>query len=420
MTIPAHLERTGERAGGGLAVPIRLSIMMLMEFIVFGSWFATFGLVLATHGLDAIIGPAYLLSAIAAVLSSLLLGAIGDRYLAPRTVLCLAHLAGAGLLALIPYSIGIGAAEMTLALIFGYMLLFQPTLGLVISIALVSLGERRSIFPYVRIAAPIGWVCAGLSVGALGLSASTGVFYIAAASSLILAIYAITLPANARHGARARFSAGDLIGSKALVLFREPSFTVLMICTLMTAISFGVYNAFASPYLAVLGISNVAGVLALGQISEVLFIGTIPWVLARIGIKWALLIGMAMWGVRFLLFTAASAGFPELAIVGVAVHGICNDYFVIIAAMYIGRVASADLQSQAQGWLILMLSGFGQGIGSAVAGAIYATRVSVRTEMGAQAWTPLWLVPIGLALATCFVWVTFFRPVPEPQCSTTT
>jgi nucleoside transporter len=391
----------------------RLSIMMLLEFIVFGAWFATLGLVLAKNGLVAIIGHAYLLSAVAAILSPLLLGAIGDRYLAPRTVLSLAHLVGAGVMVAVPAAVQSGNASLTLILIFTHMLAFQPTLGLVNSIALAQLDENQNRFPFVRVFGPIGWVVAGVSVGALGLSASTGIFYFAAASGLILALYALSLPHSPPPAVGGRFSFGDLVGIKALVLFRDRRFTVLMICALLTSVSLGIYNSFASPYLSALGITNVAGVLALGQLSEVLFIVTIPWVLARIDMKWALLLGMAMWGIRFLLFVGAANGPMELAIVGVALHGICNDFFIVIAAMFIARIAPADLAAQAQGWLILMISGFGAAIGSIISGGIYAAKIATRPELGAAAWIPLWLVPVGLAGLTGLLWILLFRPLPE-------
>lgn len=408
--IGAQAGPPGERAGRALG--LRLSVMMLLQFIVFGSWFATLGLVLARHGLDAIIGTAYLLSAVAAILSPLLLGALGDRFLRPRTVLALAHLAGAGLMLGLPGTVASGRAGATLALIFAYMLCFQPTLGLVNAFALASLGPRQATFPYVRVFGSIGWVVAGLGVGAAGLSASTGVFQVNAAFSLALAVYALTLPATPPPAAGARFSWGDLVGIKALVLFRERSFAVLMACALMTSVSLGVYNSFAAPYLAALGIANVAGVLALGQISEVAFVVTIPWVLARIGMKWALLGGMAMWGVRFVLFLAAARGGTGFAVAGVALHGICNDYFIVVAAMYVARVAPAELAAQAQGWLILMISGFGQAIGSAFSGAVYGASVAVQPEAGPVAWMPLWVGPISLALVTALVWIFFFRPAP--------
>jgi nucleoside transporter len=392
----------------GKAIGVRLSAMMLLEFIVFGSWFATLGLVLATHDADAIIGLAYLLSAVAAIISPLFMGAIGDRFVALRNLLALLHLTGAIIIAAVPSILQSGQHGLTLALIFAYMLFFQPTLGLVNSIALSQLGEKQHLFPYVRVSGPLGWVVAGLSVGALGLSASTGVFYFAAAASLVLALYAMTLPYSPPPSAGARISLGDLVGVKALVLFRDRRFAVLMICTLMTSVSLGIYNSFASPYLAALGIRNVAGVLALGQISEVLFIVTIPWVLARIGMKWALLLGMGMWGIRFMLFILAAHGAPDAAVVGVALHGICNDYFIVIAAMFIARIAAPELAAQAQSWLILMISGFGAAIGSATAGAIYGAQIAPNAAAGATAWAVLWVLPIGLAALTCLAWLLFF------------
>ncbi len=397
----------------GMAMAARLSVVMLLEFVVFGAWFATLGLVLASHNLGAIIGSAYLLSAIAAILSPLLMGAIGDRYLAPRNLLAIAHGGGALIMAAVPSAVEAGNAGLTLALIFSYMLLFQPTLGLVNSIALSQLGANQRFFPYVRLFGPLGWVAAGLFVGGMDLSASTGIFYFASAVGLGLAVFSLTLPYTPPPAAGARFSLGDLVGSKAFPLFRDRSFAVLMICTLLTSVSLGVYNSFSSPYLAALGISNVAGVLALGQISEVLFIGTIPFVLARIGIKWALFVGMAMWCVRFLLFVAAADQHVGYAIAGVALHGICNDYFIVVAAMFIARVAPPELAAQAQGWLILMVSGFGAAIGSGVSGAIYGSLVVPQAQLGAAAWTPLWLLPIGLAILTSIIWLAFFPRQPR-------
>jgi nucleoside transporter len=406
----------GEGAGvKGLAV--RLSVMMLLEFIVFGAWFATLGLVLATHGMAAHIGHAYLLSAIAAILSPLCLGAVGDRYMAPRNVLALSHLVGAALLVALPLVIRAGDTGATLAVTFIYMLAFQPTLGLVNAITLDLLRGHQRLFPFVRVFGPLGWVVAGLVVGALGLSASADVFLVAAGASAALGLYALTLPHTAPPARGARFSLGDFIGVKAFVLFRDRSFAVLMLCSLLTSISLGVYNTFASTYLAVLGITNVAGTLALGQASEVVFIVTIPWIMNRIGMKWALLLGMGMWGVRFALFIAAAghggASVPWLAVAGVGLHGICNDYFIVIAAMFIARMAPADLAAQAQGWLILMISGFGAALGSAISGQVFGAVVATRPQLGAAAWAPLWLVPTGLAALTCLIWLLFFRPVHD-------
>ncbi|MBW4330785.1 MFS transporter [Stakelama sp. CBK3Z-3] len=406
-----------KRPATGWALPVRLSAMMLLELMVFGAWLPTLGLVLASHGAASIIGNAYLLSAVAAIVSPLFMGAVGDRFIAPRNLLAILHVAGAVVIASVPTVLAAGNLYLTLALLFVYMALFQPTLGLANSIALTLLGENARLFPYVRVFGTIGWVTAGLGVGTLGFSASAGVFYFAAGAGVLLAVYALTIPYTPPPSAGAKLALGDAIGIDALVLFRDRRFAVLMICILMTAISLGFYNAYASPYLAALGIENVAGLLAIGQISEVIFIITIPFALSRIGMKWALALGMATWSVRFLLFILAGKGVLGAAIAGVALHGICADYFIVVGAMYIARLAPAHLASQAQSWLILMISGFGGAIGSVASGALYAAKVAPAEAIGGpSAWAPLWSFPVGLAILTTLVWIFLFpRNMPEQE-----
>lgn len=386
----------------------RLSTVMFLQFIVFGAWFATLGLVLASNGLADIIGSAYFYSAIAAILSPLVLGSIGDRYLAPKYVLSLAHLVGATLLCVIPSAVVAGDATLTLVLIFAYMLSFQPTLSMVNSIALVALGDHQRYFPYVRLFGPLGWVFAGLVVGFCGFSASTNVFYVAAAAAAGLSLYALTLPYSAPPAVGAKFSLADALGVKAFVLFKDRRFSVLMLCILLTSISLSFYNTFASPYLSALGVENVAGTLTIGQLSEVIFIVTIPWVLAKVGIKWVFFIGMAMWSLRFALFIAAAFTDQIFAIGGVALHGICNDYFIVVAAMFIAQLAPKEMAAQAQGWLILMVSGFGAAFGSSIAGKLYVANVLPAPELGAQAWVQVWLVPIVLAIITSALWAQLY------------
>ncbi|WP_281369289.1 MFS transporter [Leifsonia shinshuensis] len=400
---------TDETISGRPGVFVRLTLMMLLEFVVFGSWFATFGLVLATHGLGAIIGPAYTLAAVAAIASPMLLGAIGDRFLASQKALALAQIAGGIVMALLPTIIASGNGGLTLTLIFVYMLFFQPTLGLANSIAFRHLGTNQKAFPYIRVFGTLGWVIAGLGVGALGLSASTNLFYVTAIASFIFGVYSFTLPSTPAPAKGARFSLGDLVGAKAFSLLKYRNFAVLMICSLLTAVALGVYNTYASPFLGALGIQNVAGVLAIGQAAEVVFVITIPFAVKYLGMKWALLGGMVMWGVRFALFIVAANDHTWVAVLAVALQGICNDFFLVLAAMYIGRVAPVQFSAQAQSMLILVVSGFGQFFGSLFSGFVYAGTVGADPHAGPAAWTPIWIIPIVSAIITAVVWIIFFR-----------
>ena len=398
-----------ETVSSNKTVFARLSAMMLLEYIVFGSWFATLGLVLATHGLPTIIGLAYALAGVAAIVSPMFLGAIGDRFLASHKLLGLAHAAGGVVLLLLPSIVGAARGTLVLVFVFVYMLFFQPTLALTNSIAFRHLGSNQRLFPYIRVFGTIGWIVAGLAVGAMGLSASTGVFVVAAIMSFVLAVYSFTLPATPPAARGVKFAIGDFFGSKAFVLFRQRNFVILIICSLLTAISLGTYNSFASPYLGALGIENVAGVLAIGQISEVVFIVTIPFVLARLGMKYALLTGMLLWGVRFVLFAAAAGGHHWLAVVAIALHGICNDFFLILGAMYVDRIAPIQIKAQAQSLLILVIAGVGSSLGSLAAGWVYGATVASGTDSSPAAWTPVWFEPITAAAITAILWLCLFR-----------
>ncbi|MDK4549236.1 MFS transporter [Enterobacter roggenkampii] len=193
---------------------------------------------------------------------------------------------------------------------------------------------------------------------------------------------------------------------KSFVLFRHRGFAVLMACALLTSISLGFYNTYASPFIGSLGVQNVAAVLALGQLSEIIFILSVPFVIKRIGMKWALLVGMSMWGIRFIMFILAAQGHTWTAVVGVGLHGICNDFFLIISAMYIDRLAPAEMKVQAQSWLIIAISGFGAAFGSLISGTVYSGTVDIEIV---QSWIPLWSIPIGIAVVTSVIWLIGFK-----------
>ncbi|WP_128773943.1 MFS transporter [Actinomyces oricola] len=413
-------------ASVGAGRAIRLVVMMMLEFLVQGSWFATVGLMLATNGLPTIIGTTFTLAAVAAIISPMFLGALADRFFPSQQVLGVAHAVGGVIMLFLPSLVRSGRGGLVLLLLFVYCLFFQPTLGIANSIAFFHLSSNRTLFPYVRVFGTLGWVLAGVLVGALGLSASPDLFRVTAVVSLILGVYAFTLPNTPAPAKGVSFSLADVVGAKAFFLFRNRNFLVFFCCVFMTSISLAVYNSYASTYLGALGIENVAAVMSLGQLSEVVFILTIPWALKHLGMKWSLFGGMVMWGIRFALFYAASGGNHWMAVVAICLHGICNDFFLVVGAMYIDEVAPAAVRSQAQSLLIMAISGVGAVIGSSLAGQVYNAVVSPGLEStGASAFHPMFAIPLIAAAVTAVVWTGFFRynrhdgltPIPMPGAS---
>ncbi|RFE58527.1 MFS transporter [Salmonella enterica] len=384
----------------------RLSVLMLLQFIVFGSWFATLGLVLFTYKLGSIIGLAYTLCAVAAIISPLVFGAVSDRFISSEKILGFLHVIGGAIQFMLPGLVASGNGSIALIVIFLYMVFFQPTQGLVNSLSFQHLGNRGNLYPYLRLFATGGWAIGGFIVGILGYSSTIGIFYVAGISGILLGGYSFTLPKTNPKVKNIKFNLLDALGFRSLVLFKHKNFAILMICALLTSISLGVYNTYASPFLGSLGINGVASVMALGQLSEVAFIVFVPFVIKKVGMKWALLIGMAMWGIRFILFILAAKGHHWMAFVGIGLHGICNDFFLIVSAMYIDRLAPHEMKVQAQSWLIIAISGFGAAFGSLISGYVYSITINAAIV---QSWIILWSITISIAVVTSIVWFIGFE-----------
>src|SRR3954469_25729078 len=80
----------------------RLSALMFMQFFVWGAWNVTLGLVMQTVGIGSLIGNAFSVGPIASIVGSFLLGMAAARYLSPRMLMVILHLAGGAILFVLP------------------------------------------------------------------------------------------------------------------------------------------------------------------------------------------------------------------------------------------------------------------------------------------------------------------------------
>lgn len=389
----------------------RLSIMMLLQYAVLGAWFATVGLVLSTYGLASIIGFTFSLGALGAIVSPLLLGAIADRFFPTQRVLAVLHLLGGVLLLFLPSIVESGDGTLFLVVVFVYMVLFQPTVGLSNTIAFTHLGVRQRIFPWLRVFGTVGWILIGLVIGQSGLSAQTAIFIVAAICSFALGVYSFTLPSTPPPLRGTRFSWGDVVAAKAFRLLRRRNFVVFTICALLTCVPIAMYNAYSSTFLGAVGIDNVATVLVIGQASELVFIALLPLLLKWMSMKWVLVVGMATWAVRFGLFMVATDGQLWPVIAAIALHGICNDFFLIVGFMYVDKVAGPEIKAQGQAFFVFISQGVGTFIGSLIAGEVFNVIVTPGGPL--TEWILLWTVPVGVALVATLLLVTLFRPSDE-------
>ncbi len=385
----------------------RLSALMFMQFFVWGAWNVTLGLVMQTVGIGSLIANAFSVGPIASIAGSFLLGMAAARYLSPRLLLVILHLLGGVILLFLPSLITPEKGTTFVWLLLGYMTLYMPTVGLANTIALKSFGDRVDRFPFVRAFGTLGWIAAGLIIGWAGLSASPQIFRIAAVVSIVLGVYSFTLPNVQPDTPPEQSLIRQILCVEAFGLMRQRSFLVFITCATLISIPLAMYYAYASPYVGAAGIENVGGTLAIGQMSELAFMFSMPWLYRRFGVKPLLLVGMIAWALRYALFAIGDGGSSLWAIyLGVALHGVCYDFFFVAGAIYTGTIATPKgVNAQAQGMLTLFTYGVGMLLGSQIGGLLYAQLPANATIAD---WHHLWWYPaIAAALIAILFQFTF-------------
>lgn len=344
---------------------LRLSLMMFLQFFVWGAWFATLGLCLGSNGLGDFSAGAYGSAPLGAMIAPLFLGLVADRFFPSQKVLGVLFLIGGALLLLIPGVAESGNGELMVWLMIGNMLCFMPSLGLTNTITFTNLDRLN--FPKVRVWGTIGWIAAGLVVGILGWSAKFEMFYIAGTASLVMGIYSFFLPNTPAPAKGQPVNMRALLMIDAFSLLKRPSYFVFVLCSLLICIPLAYYFGVTGNYLQNTGFLQPASTMTIGQMSEIFFMLLIPFFFRRLGVKWMILVGMLAWVVRYLLF---AYGAPDQVIwmiyLGLALHGICYDFFFVTGFMYTDKIASASIRSQAQSMLVFFTQGVGMYIGYAI------------------------------------------------------
>ncbi|MEO0475963.1 MAG: nucleoside permease [Planctomycetota bacterium] len=346
------------------AVLTRLSIMMFLQFFAWGAWFATLALAMSSNGLGDFIGGAYESAPIAAIIAPLFLGFIADRLFPSEKVFGVLMLIGGAIMCVVASLASQGAeqGQTIVWLMIAYMLCYMPTLGLGNSITFTHLPQE--LFPKARVWGTIGWIAAGLGLGAVGWSASLNIFWLGAISSLLLGVYAFTLPNTPPPAKDKPLDIGSLLMLDAIKLLKNPPFAVFAICSFLICIPLAYYYGQTSNYLGAAGFKEAGAAMTLGQMSEIVFMLLIPFFFRKLGVKVMLLVGMGCWVLRYALF---AMGAPDqvmwMLLIGIALHGICYDFFFVCGFIYTDKKAPAEIRGQAQSLLVFLTQGLGMFFG---------------------------------------------------------
>ncbi|GAA4279774.1 nucleoside permease [Gaetbulibacter aestuarii] len=394
----------------------QLSFMMFLEFFIWGGWFVTLGSFLGNNlgASGAETAMAFSTQSWGAIIAPFIIGLIADRFFNAERILGVLHLIGAFLMYQMSQS-----TEFALfyPYVLGYMIAYMPTLALVNSVSFNQMENPEKTFPLVRVFGTIGWIVAGLLISLVfkwdsmenlqqGMLSNT--FTMVAIASLILGLFSFTLPKTPPKVSKdEKVTISDILGLDALKLLKDKNFLVFFLSSVLICIPLAFYYQNISPFLTEYQVENSTAWAALGQLSEVGFMLLLPFFFRKYGFKKTIMFGMLAWGIRYGLFAFGNAGdlFFMLAI-GIALHGICYDFFFVSGQIYTDSKAGEKVKSAAQGLITLATYGVGMLVGFWVAGQIVDKNVLAD---GNHSWQDVWLFPAFFAIGVLVLFTIFFK-----------
>ncbi len=387
---------------------LQLSAMMFLEFFIWGAWYVTMGTYLdkVLHADGIAVGAAYSAMAIATIISPFFMGMVADRFFNAEKVLGVLHLAGGVLLYFLSVVDNPSSFYWVLLL---YSLMYAPTLALANTVAFRQMTDPSKEFASIRVLGTIGWIATGWIIDKvlhIGTSELGLTFKMAAIASLALGLLSFFLPATPPKSKGTKASFAQILGSDAFVLFKDRSFIIFFLASVLICIPLSFYYSFTNLFLTEAGMKNVTSNMTFGQFSEAFFILLIPVFFRKLGVKWMIAVGMVAWVLRFLCFGYGDAGAGLwMLFAGILLHGVCFDFFFVTGQIYTDSKAGINIQSQAQGMITMATYGIGMFIGTLLSGYV-KDHYTINEVVN---WRNTWMVPSAISLAVLILFVLFFK-----------
>ena len=412
---------------------VRLTVMNFLEYAVWGAYLTSMGSYLVKIGMAENIGWFYSVQGFMSLFMPALVGIIADRWLQGQKVLSLCHaLAGLFMLSASFYGFEAGAHASFATLFTLYALsvaFFMPTIALANSVAYSALDgaglDTVKAFPPIRVFGTIGFICSMWVVDLGGMQENAGQFAFSGALSLVLAAYALTLPACPVSRASERKSLTEALGLRAFSLFKQKRMALFFIFSMCLGICLQITNGFASPfifsfgnlpeYADTFGVQHANILISISQISETCCILLIPYFLSRFGIKRVMLIAIVAWVFRFGFFAVGNPG-PGvwLFILSMIVYGVAFDFFNISGSLFVDKETDIRIRSSAQGLFMMMTNGLGATVGTLSAQAVinhfvYDLPQTATGHEVVAGWHTCWMIFAAYALVIAVLFSIFFK-----------
>ncbi len=411
-----------------MSLKLRLTVMNFLQFFIWGAWLITigaywfqnkqwsgtsFGAIFSTMGIASLFMPA-------------LMGVVADKWINAEKLYGVLHLAGAAMLFCIPM---VNDPHTMFWVMLLTMIFYMPTISLAIAVAYNALkNDGKDVvrdYPPIRVWGTVGFIAALWTTSLLKLETSAGQFYIASAASLVLGLYAFTLPkAPPQLVAGGNRTLVDVLGLSSFRLFRDRNMAVFFIFAMLLGAALQLTNAYGDTFLHdfanvdaykdTLAVKYPAIIMSISQISETLFILAIPFFLKRFGIKTVMTISMLAWFLRFGLFAYGNPG-PGLwmIVASCIVYGMAFDFFNISGSLFVEQQSDPRIRASAQGLFMLMTNGIGAVLGSLIAG--FVIEHFYTGAGGDKDWHGIWTAFALYSLAMAVLFVPLFKHRHDPR-----
>src|SRR5687767_3843428 len=421
----------------------RLSVMMFLEFFIWGAWLPLiFGYLPSlgfTPGQQSLILNAF---PVASIIGMFFSNQWADRKFAAEKFLAVSHLIG-GLAIL-----GCGFVREFMPfflLMLVHCLLYVPTISISNSIAFANMKDPEKEFGIVRMGGTIGWILAAWPftfifvdwakvdaanpagfvawigaalanplTGEVAKAATKWTFIVAGLASLALAAFSLTLPhtppKKAQNGAVEK-----LAWLEALRLLKHPFVLVLWLVTLVDSFVHNCYFSWTGVFLGTpeasggVGIAAnwIAPVMSIGQVAEILTMFVLGATLKKFGWRTTMIVGILGHAARFAVYAFMPESASAIILIQV-LHGICYAFFFATVYIFVDAYFPKDVRASAQGLFNVMILGIGALVANSVCPWLFQNVFT--TPEGVTDYKSLFLFPCLVAVGAAIILALLFRP----------
>lgn len=392
--------------------------MMFLQYAIWGAWSTVLWPYLTEIGFtdwqkSASLAALYL----ASILAPFTGGQIADRWLPSQYFLAFTHFAGAVAMFFMASAKDFGPFIILMGI---YALLYAPTLAVTNAVAFEHIKDREKEFAVIRVLGTVGWIVAGWVLTGMrrleiDLGGRADLLMLTAVLSVIMALFCLTLPNTPPK----REGENPLAFVEAFKLLKDPQFLLFIVIAFVVTTELQFYYGPTGDFLIQrIGISkdDVPAVMTIAQICE--FFGMailLPLLLPRIGIRWALAIGVIAWPLRYIVFAIGTPELKWLVLASLGLHGIGYSFFFVVSFIYVDKVAPPSIRASAQALFTLATIGLGNFLGAMFLGYIMNV---FKLPDGTWDWTKIFLVPCVLTVLCSIAYLVLFRDpraAPEPR-----